>query len=385
MRTRLATPGPTEVPQRLLLAGARESIHHRSAEMEALLRSTNATLPRLFKTDHDVYTSVASGTGAMEAAVANLFSAGERVLVISNGYFGERFASIARAYGVEPVLVESPWGTSIDPERVAAAFRANPDIRGVMVVYSETSTGALNDVEAIGRIFAETDVVVVVDAISGLISHDLDMDGWGLDVVLAASHKGFMLPPGLTFIAISDRAWAKVDSIDAPTYYWSFKRLRAFHPMPPSSPAVSLQLALHESLDMLMSEGLVEIQARQRLIGEATMRALTAIGFTPFVREPDRRNYVVTAVLAPEGVNTAALLDVLSTRYSVTMTGGQGEYAGKLLRVGHVGAVDQLDMAAIVAAVELSLLRLGHGFSAGAATGALIAAFDEAERETASC
>ncbi len=377
MRKRLATPGPTEVPQRLLLAGAQEIIHHRSVEMEALVADINDALPRIFSTTQDVYTIVSSGTGSMEAAVANLFTRGEKVLVVSNGYFGERFLGIVRAYGLEAVVVSSRWGTSVDPAQVAAAYADHPDLRGVLVVHSETSTGALNDVKAIGRLFADTDVLVIVDAISGLVSHELKMDEWGLDVVLAASHKAFMLPPGLAFIAVSQRAWAKAETIDAQAYYWSFKRLRQFHPMPPSSPAVSLQLALHESLRMIESEGLEAIQKRQRVIGDSTMRALVAVGFRPFVEPPNERNYVVTAVTAPQGLDTSELLEVLSTRYGVTMTGGQGEFVGSLLRVGHVGSVDLLDIAAIIAAVELSLLQLNHSFTIGAASSALITAYHE--------
>ena len=343
--------------------------------METIVADIAQRLPPLFNTTSAVYTIVASGTGAMEAAVANTFSRGETVLVVSNGYFGERFASIARAYGLQVVEVASEWGTSVDASAVAQAYAEHPNIAGVLVVHSETSTGALNDLQAIGALFADTEVVVVVDAISGLISHELDMDGWSLDIVLAASHKGFMLPPGLAFVAISDKAWAKVDTVEATAYYWSFARLRHFHPMPPSSPAVSLVFALHESLTMLEQEGLSAIQARQREIGDATLAALTAIGFRPFVTPPHQRNYVVTAVLAPDGVNASSLVTRLESEFGITMTGGQGEFAGSLMRVGHVGSVDRLDVVSIVAGIELSLAGLGHEVELGRATATLLAQF----------
>lgn len=323
MKLRLATPGPTEVPQRLLLAGAREIVHHRSSEMEELIHEVNEGLPPLFGTTRPVYTIAASGTGAMEAAVANCFSAENEVLVVSNGYFGERFQAICRNYGLTVHVVESDWGTSADPQRVAEAYAQHPGIRGVFVVYSETSTGALNDVEAIGRMFRDTDVVVVVDAVSGLLVHPLEMDEWGLDVVLAASHKGFMLPPGLAFVALSDKAWTAVGSSSGPTYYWSFERLRHFYPMSSSSPAVSLLLGLHESLRMLGEEGLPAFRTRHATLGKAAERALLELGFTTFIRPPHRRSHVITSALAPEGVDTTRLLKTLSTQYGLTMTGGR--------------------------------------------------------------
>ncbi|WP_274918623.1 pyridoxal-phosphate-dependent aminotransferase family protein [Streptomyces sp. WZ-12] len=381
MKLRLATPGPTEVPQRLLLAGAREIIHHRSTEMAGLLHEINEGLPPLFGTEHPVYTIAASGTGAMEASVANCFSPGDEVLVVSNGYFGERFEAICTDYGLTVHTVRSDWGTSADPAQVAAAYAEHPAIRGVFTVYSETSTGALNDVEAIARIFRDTDVIVVVDAISGLLVHPLPMDAWGLDVVLAASHKGFMLPPGLAFVALSDKAWTAVERGSGPAYYWSFERLRHFYPMSSSSPAVSLLLALHESLKMLNEEGLPAFQRRHAALGEAAGRALTALGFQPFIQEPHRRSHVITSALAPEGIDTGELLKTLSTRHGVTMTGGQAHLKGKLIRVGHVGAADPLDLCALFGAVEMALLELGHRFTPGTGTGEIIRALADFPHE----
>ncbi|MFI0982526.1 pyridoxal-phosphate-dependent aminotransferase family protein [Streptomyces sp. NPDC021093] len=380
MKLRLATPGPTEVPQRLLLAGAREIIHHRSAEMENLIHEINEGLPPLFGTTHPVYTIATSGTGAMEAAVANCFSEEDEVLVVSNGYFGERFQAICRNYGLTVHVVESDWGTSADPRQVAEAYTQHPDIRGVFVVYSETSTGALNDVQAIAQIFKDTDVLVVVDAISGLLVHPLPMDAWGLDVVLAASHKGFMLPPGLAFIAVSDKAWRAVDSSSGPTYYWSFERLRHFYPMSSSSPAVSLLLGLHESLKMLNEEGLPAFRQRHAALGRASGRALNELGFTTFIKEPHRRSHVITSALAPDGVDTSQLLKTLSTRHGLTMTGGQAHLKGKLIRVGHVGVSDALDLCAVFGALEMSLLSLGHRFTPGAGVGEIVRVFHEEEK-----
>ncbi|ANP53478.1 aspartate aminotransferase-like enzyme [Streptomyces griseochromogenes] len=379
MKLRLATPGPTEVPQRLLLAGAREIVHHRSAEMEALIDEINAGLPPLFGTGSPVYTIASSGTGAMEAAVANCFSPGEEVLIVSNGYFGERFQAISRAYGLTAHVVESPWGTSISPREVADAHARHPGIRGVLVVYSETSTGALNDVRAIGEIFRDTDAIVVVDAISGLLVHPVEMDAWGLDVVLGASHKGFMLPPGLAFIALSDKAWTAVERSAGPNYYWSFQRLRQFYPMSSSSPAVSLLLGLHESLKMLGEEGLDAFRERHAGLGRAAERALVALGFSTFIQPPHRRSNVITAALAPEGIDTGTLLKTLSVKYGVTVTGGQAHLKGKLLRIGHVGAADALDLCAVFGALEMALLDCGHRFTPGTGTGEIVRTVHEGE------
>lgn len=372
MRSRLATPGPTEVPQRILLAGAREIVHHRSPAMEAVVEDVGARLRPLFGTTQSVHTIVASGTGAMEAAVANVFSPGDAALVVSNGYFGERFAAIARAYGLVVHLVQSDWGTSVDPAAVEAAYREHPEVRGVLVVHSETSTGALNDVQAIGRIFADTDVVVVVDAISGLLVHELPMDEWHLDVVLGASHKGFMLPPGLAFVAVSEKAWRAAQVATGPSYYWSFARLRQFDPMPPSSPAVSLLSALQESLRMLDEEGIDQFRARHALVARATERALVRLGFTPLVQPPHVRSHVITSALAPAGVDGGLLLKTLESSYGLTVTGGQAHLKGRLLRVGHVGQVDALDLCGIVGAIELALLDLGADVQPGSGVGEVV-------------
>ena len=370
MKTRLATPGPTEVPDDIRLAGARPIVHHRSPGMERLLGGIAERLPRVFRTQRPVFVSLTSGTGAMEAAVANLFGPGDRVIVVSNGYFGERFEAIVAAYSAEAIVVRSPWGTSVDVEAVREAYSANPDVVGVLAVHSETSTGALNDVEAIGRLFADTDVVVVVDAISSLVTHPVETDEWGLDVVLAASHKGFMMPPGLAFLAVSEKAMRRSGECPRPAYYWSFRRFEQFHPMPPSSPAVSLLFSLEAALDRIENEGLKVIQSRAAGLAEATLSGFVALGFTPLIQAPHLRNNVITSVLAPRGIDTNVLQRRLEDEWGITVTGGQAELKGTLLRVGHVGVADVLDLVAIIAAVELVLadsesdVRLGAGTTA---------------------
>ncbi|PPH24783.1 pyridoxal-phosphate-dependent aminotransferase family protein [Rathayibacter toxicus] len=379
MKTRLATPGPTEVPDEIRLAGARPIIHHRSPSMELLMERIARRLRPLFRTERDVFVSLTSGTGAMEAAVANLFGPEDHVLIVTNGYFGERFEQIAQAYGVKSLPIRSDWGTSVDIDAVRDAYAAHPDITGVLVVHSETSTGALNDVEAIGRLFAGTDVVVVVDAISSLITHRLEMDEWGLDVVLAASHKAFMMPPGLAFIAISEKAQKKSMRSPRPAYYWSFERLKKFHPLPPSSPAVSLLFSLDVALDHIEGEGLPRIQQRAADLAEATLAGLLALGFRPLVIHPHYRNNVVTSVLAPEGVDTNDLQSTLEDEWGVTVTGGQAHLKGSLLRVGHVGAADFLDVVSIMAAIELVLASDATSVSLGTGVAAYLKAVRQRE------
>ncbi|MCF2132496.1 alanine--glyoxylate aminotransferase family protein, partial [Strepomyces sp. STD 3.1] len=336
-----------------------------------IIKDINYELPKVFRTEQDVYILLSSGTGAMEAAVSNSFKRGEKVLIVSNGYFGERFVDISTAFGLEVVTVDSPWGTSVNIEDVKEAYKRHPDIKGVLVVYSETSTGAVNDVKAIGELFRKTEVLVVVDAISGLISHELAMDEWGLDIVLAASHKGFMMPPGLAFVAISPKAWSVLDKITPSTYYFSFKRFKKFYPMAPSSPGVSLLLALKKSLDLLKKEGLSNSTSRHAKIATATQKGLEALGFNLFVESPHLRSHTVSTALVPPTLDASLLLKKLNTDYGLMVTGGQGEFKGKMIRVGHIGAVDEIDLFGIFGAIELVLTELGYAFDSSASLCAL--------------
>ncbi|WP_342552215.1 alanine--glyoxylate aminotransferase family protein [Paenibacillus sp. FSL R7-0652] len=370
-KLRMATPGPTYVPQDILLAGAQELVHHRSSHMEEVMSQINGSLPLLFGTEQKVFTLLSSGTGAMEAAVANCFQEQDKVLVVSNGYFGERFADISRVYGVTPIEIASLWGTSVDMEQVEKAYHEHPDVRGILVVYSETSTGVTNDIQRIAAFFRDKNVLVIVDAISGLLSHELHMDEWGLDVVLAASHKGFMMPPGLAFVSISEKAWQRLEQIEPKTYYFSFKRFKKFYPMSPSSPGVSLIFALQASIEMLMKEGLQECCQRHHWNAQAAQAGLAALGFELFVADPQRRSHTVTTAIAPQGLDTSKLLQILSSKYGMTITGGQGEFKGKMIRVGHIGSVDILDLFTVFGAIELALTEMGASFTKGASIAAI--------------
>lgn len=365
MKLRMATPGPTHVPTEILLAGAKEVIHHRSPQMEHLIDGINRELPRLFKTNNDVYIMLSSGTGAMEAAVANCVNVGDSAIVVSNGYFGERFTAICRSQGVHAIEVRAPWGEAVSVERVEEAYRQHPDVKAILVVYSETSTGAVNDIKRIGETFRHTDTLVIVDAISGLLSHSLEMDAWGLDVVLAASHKGFMMPPGLAFASISAKAWQQIEQVPSRSYYFSFPRYRDFYPMAPSSPGVSLLQALDASLQLLNKEGHDACTNRHARMASATCKALEALGFTLYVKDPQARSHTVSVASAPQGVQAKKLLQLLNNEYGLTVTGGQGELKDTGIRVGHIGSVDVIDLIGIFGAIELCLAKLGHAFERG--------------------
>lgn len=370
-KLRMATPGPTQVPSEILLAGAKEVIHHRSLQMETLVEFTNKRLMDIYQTEYPVYTMLSSGTGAMEASISNCFNRGDKVLIVYNGYWGERFLEISKSYGLEIVLIESPWGEPVDTNLVAEFSHKHPDAAGILVTYSETSTGVLNDVQTIGEIFRNTSTIVIVDAISALITHPLPMDFWGLDVVLAASHKGFMMPPGLAFVGVSPKAWQRIESCSSPNYYFSLRRYRKFYPMAPSSPGVSLLLALKRSVDMLEQEGPQAIIERQLKLATATNAALCSLGFQNVVKLPQHRNHVITVAETPVGISPKNLLEILDQDHGVTITGGQGIFKDKVIRFGHIGAMDFIDLHGLFSAIESSLISMGHNFRPGAAAQAI--------------
>lgn len=366
LTTRLATPGPTTVPSAVLLAGAGEVLHHRSPAVHDLSARLAAGLQEVLATEHDVYTLLSSGTGAMEAAVSNCFGPGDTVVVVANGYFGDRFIELCERGRLKVVPVAAPWGEPVATDEVEAALRNHPETRGVLVVYSETSTGAVNDVQAMAEVVGRTDAILVVDAISGLISHRLPMDEWGVDVVLAASHKGFMLPPGLAFVALSDKAWSAIDRVEDASFYFSFRRYRKFHPLAPASGAVSLLPALEVALDALREEGLAAVTERHATVAVACRRALEALGFRLVVSDEANRSNTVTVAEPPGGVTAADLIAVVRDQFGLVITGGQGPFAGQVVRVGHIGMVDPFWLGGVVTALELGLATLGAPVALGA-------------------
>jgi aspartate aminotransferase-like enzyme len=358
MKRYLLAPGPTPIPPEVLQAMALPIIHHRTPEYEALFAEVRRDLRLLFQCASEVLMFAASGSGAMEGAVVNTLSPGDSVVVIRGGKFGERWGEICEAYGVRVLPVDVPYGKSVDPAAVAAALQRDPAPKAVFATHSETSTGALHDVQAIAAIVRRSSAILVVDAISSLGVVDLPMDAWGVDVVVAGSQKGLMLPPGLAFAALSERAWSRVAEARLPRYYFNFSAERKAIEKNQSAytPAVSLVIGLRESLRLILAEGLPNVFARHERLARATRAGVQALGLELFADHPSA---ACTAVKAPPGIEGGALVKGFRQR-GITIAGGQGSMRGKIFRIAHMGHVDAFDVLTALGALELVLADLGH-------------------------
>ncbi len=362
----LMAPGPTPVPSEVLLAMAQPILHHRTPEYEALFVEVRAGLKRLVQTSQEVIPLACSGTGAMEAAVVNTLSAGDTVVVVSAGKFGERWLELGRAYGVEIIELKAPYGETVEAERLAETLKAHPRVQAVLVQHSETSTGVLHDVRAYAAVTRSTDAILVVDAVSSLGIADLPMDAWGVDLVVAGSQKGLMLPPGLGFCALSDKAWAKNTTARLPKYYFDLaaERKSVVRNEAHFTPAVSIVVGLRTVLAMLEREGLANVFKRHDRLARATRAGAEALGLGLFCRATP--SPAVTAVLAPPGVNSEQIVTAYSTAHNITIAGGQGEMKGTLFRLGHMGYAAELDVIVALAALEQVLADLGQPVDFGA-------------------
>jgi aspartate aminotransferase-like enzyme len=373
----LMAPGPTPVPSQVLLAMARPIIHHRTPEYEALFAEVRAGLQRLVQTEQEVIILACSGTGAMEAALANTLSAGDLVAVVQAGKFGERWGEIARAYGLRVIEVTAPFGHTVAPGRVAEALAAHPGIRAVLTQHSETSTGVLHDVRAYAAVTRARDALLIVDAVSSLGIAPLPMDAWGIDVVVAGSQKGLMLPPGLGLVALSERAWARAAGSTLPKYYFDLAAERSYARRNEAhfTPAVSLVVGLREVLRMLEEEGLDRVFLRHDRLARAARAGCEALGLELFARATP--SPAVTSVVAPRGIDGEAMVAAYSEGHNITIAGGQGEMKGQLFRLGHMGYVAEFDVIAALAALEQILAGLGRPVDFGAAVRAAQKVFAE--------
>lgn len=374
----LMAPGPTPVPSEVLLAMARPVLHHRTPEYLALFAEVRAGLRRLFQTGQEVLVLACSGTGVMEAAVVNTLSPGEPVLVVRAGKFGDRWAEIARAWGLEVVELTAPFGETVEAGRVAEALGARPDLRAVLVQHSESSTGVLHDVRGYAAATRPTGAILIVDAVSSLGIADLPMDAWGVDVVVAGSQKGLMLPPGLGFCALSERAWRHAAAARLPRYYFDLAaELRALARNDVRfTPAVSLVVGLREVLRTLEAEGLANVFRRHDRLARATRAGVEALGLALFARATP--SPALTAVRAPAGIDSERVVAVFSEAHNITIAGGQGEMKGQLFRLGHMGYATEFDVLAALAALEQVLRELGVPVDLGAAVRAAQKVFVEA-------
>ena len=371
MNSKLFTPGPTKVPGAVLAAVGKQVLHHRSPEFSEKVRHVQDELGRLLQTHNDTLLFTCSGTGMMEAAVANLLSRGDKAICVNNGVFGERWVDICKAYGVEAIDVPVEWGKSIAPAELESVAAAHPDAKAVFVIHSETSTGALNDIKALAAVLKDHEAAIVVDATSSVGVHEIRMDEWGIDVVVAGTQKALMTPPGLSFVALNGKAWGLVSSSDLPTYYFDFtmtwKRLQR-KGQTPFTTAVSLVYGLEVALAMMEEEGWDNVYGRHALMGKATRAAVKALGFSVLPEHPVNG---VTVIVCPEGLDANKIVRVMDDEFGVRVAGGQAHLSGQVFRIGHMGGIRERDLAMVIGALERALATIGHASTPGTGLAAL--------------
>jgi aspartate aminotransferase-like enzyme len=364
----LLAPGPTAVPPEILLAMAQPMVHHRSKDFEPIVASVKEDLKWLFQTRQDVMILASSGTGGMESAIANALSPGDKVIAINGGKFGERWVKMCQAFGLIVDEVKVEWGCAVDPAVIEQRLKKEP-VKAVFVQASESSTGVAHDVKTLGSIVRGYPTLLVVDAVSAMGVFDLKTDDWGLDVVVTGSQKALMLPPGLAFVSLSEKAWAVAEKASLPKFYFNLKRERDnIHKNTTAyTPAISLIIGLQKAFELLKPEGLEGIFARHHRLARATRAAMTADGLELFAK--DSPSDALTAVKSPAGVDGEAVYKALRDRYGITTAGGQDHLKGKIFRISHMGYADTFDVVTAVAAVEMVLKGMGHPVTLGKGVG----------------
>jgi aspartate aminotransferase-like enzyme len=359
----LRIPGPTPIPPQVAAALAKPMINHRGPEFAAILGRVTEHLKFFFQTTQPVLGFPSAGSGAMEAAVVNAFSPGDQVLAVTIGVFGNRLAKIAETFGLRVTRLEVPQGQAANPDEVAQRLAELPEARGVLVTHNETSTGVTNDIRAIAAAIRQqrSDILIVVDAVSSLGCVDLRMDEWDLDIVFTGSQKGWMVPPGLAMVGVSERAWKAVEQATLPRFYWDFRTARKSleKGQTPYTPPVSIYFGLDVSLEMMRAEGREAIFARHHRVGELTRARARALGLQLFA-DPAHASDTVTAVWVPEGVDGKALTKALREREGVVIAGGQERLEGRIFRIGHLGYVHEPEIASAMDALERQLVALGY-------------------------
>lgn len=360
----LFAPGPTPVPPEASLSMAMPILHHRTSDFEQIFQEVREGLKYVFQTKNDVLVLASSGTGAMEAAVTNVLSPGEKAIVVRGGKFGERWAEICESYGITPISIDVEWGKAVDVEEVKRVLDNNPDAKALLWQASETSTGVKHPTRELALLCQERGILSIVDGITAIGVFDIKTDEWGLDVVVSGSQKAFMLPPGLAFITLSEKAWERVKESRAPKYYFDLKKelKNQRENQTAYTPAVSLIVGLRETLRMIKKEGLENVFSRHALLANATREAMKAIGLELFAEVPSE---AVTAVKVPPGIEGGKIPKILREKYGVIIAGGQSQLKGKIFRISHMGFVNKLDMLVVIGAVEGVLKELGYKFEIG--------------------
>ena len=362
----LFSPGPTMLPPEILLKMAEPIMHHREPEFEKIFAEVREGLKYLFQTKNEVLIFTSSGTGAMEGAVSNILSRGDRALVVRGGKFGERWGEVCKAFGIEIVPIDVAWGRAVAPGKIEELLKSDPSIRAVYIQASETSTGVRHPVKEIAEIVGRYDhAVLVVDAITGIGVFDIPMDKWGVDVLVSGSQKALMLPPGLAFAGVSDKAWKFVERSNLPKFYFDFrKELKNLQKNQSAyTPAVTLFVGLRESLRMIRREGLEAVFQRHEKLAAATRAAVKALGLELYA--PDSPSNALTAVKVPEGIPGGKLKNLFFEKYGITVAGGQDQAKGKIIRIAHLGYYDRLDMIMVISALEMLLKEMGYAFELG--------------------
>ena len=356
----LLAPGPTPVPESALLAMAQPIIHHRTPQFSEVFKETAELLKYVFQTKQDVLMLAASGTGAMEGSITNLFSPGDEVIVINGGKFGERWGKISEAYGLKAHWITVEWGKAVDPAIVKKALDENPRVKAVLVQAIETSTCVAHPVKELAALTKDRECLLIVDGITGVGVFDIPMDDWGIDVLVSGSQKAFMLPPGLAFVALSEKAWKFQETSKCPRFYFDYKKERKNLKDNTSAytPAVTLITGLREALLMIKNEGLQNVFARHDRLARATRAAAGALGLK--LLAPDAPSNAATGIFMPEGVDGGKLVKYLRDEMGVTMAGGQDHLKGKVLRVAHLGYVDTFDTIIAISSIEMALNKLGY-------------------------
>jgi serine---pyruvate transaminase len=381
MKQRLLTPGPTPVPEETLLELAKPMVYHRTAEMRQMLGEVLEDLKYIFRTKNLIVPLTCSGTGGLESALVNSVAPGSKILSLIAGRFGERWKNLAKAFGIEAVIVQVPWGQVVTPDMLSKALGDHPDAVAVCSTLSETSTGAGHDIEAFGKIVARTPALLIVDAISGLGAMECRTDDWNVDICCTGSQKALMMPPGLAFLSVSDKAWKAIDKNASPrTFYFDLKKARKNLETndTPWTPAHTLLRAMRASMKRIRAEGIENMWATQARNAAAARAAFQAMGLKIF---PTRPNNALTVGEMPPGLDSSVLLSKLEKQYGLKLANGQDVLKGKIIRVAHMGYIDQFDIMAAISGIELVLAEMGHAVEAGKGVAAAQRVFADTARK----
>ena len=356
----LRVPGPTPCPDEVIQAMSMQMINHRGPEFMQLMEGITARLKEVFQTGNDLLVLTASGTGGLEAAVVNMLSPGDKVLSVSIGVFGDRFAAIAKEFGADVIKLSTEWGKAADIDAIRKALQDEPKIKAVMVTHNETSTGVTNDLKTISSLVKEFDKLLIVDAISSMGSINLPVDEWHCDVVITGSQKGWMVPPGLTMVSVSDEAWKAHAQSRMPSFYWDFARAKKSleKGQTPWTPAVSVLYGLAVSLDMMLKEGLPNIWARQERIGKTARDGIKSLGLPLFADEKYASN-TVTAAAGSNGLEIPRLVKIMREEHGIVLAGGQADLSGKIFRIGHLGWVNEDEIKEVISTLKVVLPQAG--------------------------